>query len=85
VSWNAGALERRAGCRAARESGIKCATLSQTVTESGGERACLIEKAMDSAEHNNLSAFELTVICQCRNDEARMGLGAAGQSAVCDY
>jgi len=52
----------------------------------GGGRACLMQRAIDSAKHSNCSyAFRLTLICQCHNDGARQQLGKAGQQAVCDY
>jgi len=53
---------------------------------SGGGRACLMERAIDSAKHNNCSyAFRLTLICQCQNGNAQQQLGEAGQQKVCDY
>jgi hypothetical protein len=52
----------------------------------GGGRACLMERAIDSAKHNNCSyAFRLTLICQCQNGNAQQQLGEAGQQNVCDY
>ncbi len=51
-----------------------------------GGRACLMERAIDSAKHNNCSyAFRLTLICQCQNGNAQQQLGEAGQQRVCDY
>ncbi len=52
----------------------------------GGGRACLMARAIDSAKSNNCSyAFRLTLITQCHNQGAQQALGAAGQQAVCDY
>jgi hypothetical protein len=52
----------------------------------GGGRACLMERAIDSAKHNNCSyAFRLSLICQCHNGNAQQHLGEAGPQKVCDY
>lgn len=52
----------------------------------GGGRACLLVRAIDSAKHNNCDyAFRLTTICQCHNGNARQQLGQAGAGAVCGY
>jgi hypothetical protein len=52
----------------------------------GGGRACLMERAIDSAKHNNCSyAFRLTLICQCQSGKAQQQLGEAGPQKVCDY
>jgi hypothetical protein len=52
----------------------------------GGGRACLMGRAIDSAKANNCNyAFRLTLITQCHNQGAQQALGAAGQQAVCDY
>jgi hypothetical protein len=60
------------------------ATEPHCATEGG--RACLMGRAIDSAKHNNCQyAMRLTLITQCHNQGAQQALGAAGQSAVCDY
>ena len=52
----------------------------------GGGRACLMVRAIDSAKHNNCSyAMRLTLITQCHNQGAQQALGEAGLQAVCDY
>ncbi len=53
----------------------------------GGGRACLMQRAIDSAKHNNYDyAFQLTLITQCHNGGARQTIGAAaGKQAVGDY
>lgn len=52
----------------------------------GGGRACLMVRAIDSAKHNNCGyAMRLTLITQCHNQTAQRSLGEAGQQAVCDY
>lgn len=52
----------------------------------GGGRACLMERAIDAAKHNNYSyAFRLTLISQCHNPNAQQQLGEAGQQKVSDY
>jgi hypothetical protein len=61
-------------------------TATEPKCVTGGGRACLMERAIDSAKHNNCSyAFRLTVICQCHNGNAQQQLGEAGQQKVCDY
>jgi hypothetical protein len=52
----------------------------------GGGRACLMARAIDSAKSNNCGyALRLTLITQCHNGGAQQAIGGAGQSAVCDY
>jgi hypothetical protein len=52
----------------------------------GGGRACLMARAIDSARHNNCSyAMRLTLITQCHNQGAQQAIGEAGESAVCGY
>jgi len=69
--------------------GADCAN-QYTATEpkciAAGGRACLMERAIAAAKHNNCSyAFRLTLICQCHNGQAQQQLGEAGQQKVCDY
>jgi hypothetical protein len=52
----------------------------------GGGRACLMRRAIDSARANNCSyAMRLTLITQCHNGGAQQAIGGAGQDAVCGY
>lgn len=52
----------------------------------GGGRACLMARAIDSAKANNCSyAMRLTLITQCHNGGAQQAIGAEGQAAVCYY
>jgi len=52
----------------------------------GGGRACLMQRAIDSAKHgNDAYAFRLTLISQCHNGHAQSTISAAGQKAVGDY
>jgi hypothetical protein len=52
----------------------------------GGGRACLMARAIDSAKSNNCSyALRLTLITQCHNAGAQQTIGGAGQNAVCAY
>jgi hypothetical protein len=60
------------------------ATEPKCITEGG--RSCLMNRAIDSAKHNNCQyAMRLTLITQCHNGHAQQTIGAAGQQAVCDY
>lgn len=69
--------------------GTDCAgqyTATEPKCIAGGGRACLMERAIDAAKHNNCSyAFRLTLICQCHNSNAQQQLGEAGPQKVCDY
>ncbi len=69
--------------------GTDCAgqyTATEPKCITGGGRACLMEKAIDAAKHNNCSyAFRLTLIGQCHNPKAQQHLGEAGPQKVCDY
>jgi hypothetical protein len=52
----------------------------------GGGRACLMVRAIDSAKANNCSyAMRLTLITQCHSGRAQQAIGEAGQNAVCGY
>lgn len=52
----------------------------------GGGRACLMTKAINSAKANDCNnAMRLTLICQCHNGGAQQQLGDAGQDNVCSY
>lgn len=52
----------------------------------GGGRACLMLRAIESAKANNCNyAMRLTLITQCHNGGAQQAIGAAGQDAVCGY
>jgi hypothetical protein len=52
----------------------------------GGGRACLMARAIDSAKANNCSyAMRLTLITQCHNGGAQQAIGGAGQASVCNY
>ncbi len=52
----------------------------------GGGRACLMSRAIESAKANNCSyAMRLTLITQCHNGGAQQAIGGAGQQAVCSY
>jgi hypothetical protein len=52
----------------------------------GGGRACLMARAIDSAKANNCSyAMRLSLITQCHSGQAQAAIGAAGEPAVCSY
>lgn len=52
----------------------------------GGGRACLMARAIDSAKAGNCSyAMRLTLITQCHNGGAQHAIGSAGESSVCTY
>jgi TolB-like protein len=49
-------------------------------------RACLMEKAMQSARENDCSnAYQLAQIAQCHNAPERDQIRDAGEAAVCDF
>ncbi len=51
-----------------------------------GNRACLMQKAIQSARDNDCAnAFRVTLITQCHNGGAQQSIAASGQQAVCNY
>jgi hypothetical protein len=52
----------------------------------GGGRACLMQRAINSAKANNYDyAFRLSLITQCHNGSAQQQIGSAGKQAVGEY
>jgi hypothetical protein len=52
----------------------------------GGGRACLMSRAINSAKANNCAyAMRLTLITQCHSGGAQQAIGGAGPDAVCSY
>ena len=52
----------------------------------GGGRACLMEKAIQSAKDNDFNnAMRLSLITQCHNQGAQKAIGAAGKTQVGNY
>lgn len=52
----------------------------------GGGRACLMEKAIDSAKHGDYAnAFRISLITQCHDGAAQTRISVAGVHEVGDY